>query len=107
LWTVALDNHQPTRGWSQGAATEVTTGDGGPVVVLDDVGDLRDPLDAVYLLDDGRRVRVLQAVECDAAGRLLLAPFPADDGVDDVDHVLGPRRAYHLRLTPADRRRTR
>lgn len=97
LWTAATDNHVPTRGYVQGSAVEYVSDDDGLLIVVNDGGELRDAEHAVFLLDDGRSVRVAYVVGTSrSATQLHLRPVP----VHDADFMLGPRRSFHLKMTP-------
>ena len=118
---IARDNYEPTRGF---ATVDLHTYDmgkddpRGSGIILADGSQLREAWHAVYLIDDGRTVAPFYVIgwSTDPADPyIMLHPFPvnvhadgsprlrADDGrpVDFASWALGPRRAYHVKVTPA------
>jgi hypothetical protein len=118
-WSAALTNHEPvSRDWATGtlyrygALDEVR----GPGIILEDASGLKDATKATYLVDDGRTVEVYFVAGWgphDAPGTLFLQPFPVNIDADGNQRVspkdgrpidfsnwqLGPRRAYHLKIS--------
>jgi hypothetical protein len=118
-WSAALTNHEPcSRDWATGtmfrygALDEVR----GPGIILEDAEGLKDAHRATYLVDDGRTVEVYFVAgwgPLDALNTLFLQPFPTNFDADGVQRVspkdgrpidfgtwqLGPRRAYHLKIS--------
>ena len=113
-WWCALDNHEPRRDEASGTLTltdhPVT---GTPTIVLDYIGStLRDSTNAIFLVDDGESVTPWYVAGWDPQDPgVILNPFPVNPGgerkrpdgrtVDYSAWSLGPRRAYHLKVTPA------
>lgn len=118
-WSAALTNHEPvSRDWATGNLFRYDAIDDvrGPGIILEDASALKDATHATYLIDDGRTVDVYYVAgwgPTDAPGTLFLQPFPtnysadgtprirANDGrpVDFSNWQLGPRRAYHLKVS--------
>lgn len=110
----ALDNYEPVpRSTGASLLEEWHETDGTIVYRLVGWQDERDAVRAVYLIDDGRSVRPYYvAGHSQQRDRIFLHPFPvnyapdgtrkmrADNGrpVDFGNWMLGPRRAYHLKL---------
>jgi hypothetical protein len=111
-----LDNYEPPRdmtsgqGWFYDLGADDPRGSG---IVLENVRDMRDARKAVYLIDDGRTIRVYYVAGWHPEGdHLILHPMPtnynedgtrkvrADDGrpVSFDSWQLGPRRAFHLKV---------
>ena len=114
-WSTALDNYEPTRDFAYGDALHYAADDvrGETIVVHDALDKLRDANRATYLVDDGRTVSAWYVAGWhDAERTVFLQRFPtnynadgsprlrADDGrpVDFGTWMLGPRRAYHLKV---------
>lgn len=117
--TVALDDYEPVpRSWDVLHIEEWDHETNGRVLVVTHVlGRLKDANRAIYLMDDGRTVTPWYVAgwggEGLAEGSIILHPFPtnynadgtprlrADDGrpVDFSNWQLGPRRAYHVKLS--------
>lgn len=120
-WRCAIDNYNMTRNWAHGVLYLTTGHDGEPVVIIGGGDFNRDVTRALFLLDDGRTIRPMYVAGYgpDAVnGRpeaIILQDFPtnyhadgtrrvrADDGrpMDFGLWELGPRTAYHLKLTDA------
>lgn len=116
VWSCALDNHEPTRSFASGRAwfyTFPADDPRGEGLVLTGHEGLRGATDALYLIDDARTVRPYYVAGWGQdGGHVLLQPFPteynehgerrlrADDGqpVSFGSWMLGPRRAYHLKV---------
>ena len=114
-WLTSLDNHEPVRAATAGLGLRYPADDTrAETVTLTGIDDLKAPENAVYLLDDGRTVTVWYVAgwKLDDTGpdrRLHLQPFPTNpDGrtrpysgrvIDFDSWRLGPRRAYHLKVT--------
>ena len=116
-FTSVLDNYDPPRNTGRSLLEEWHHPDGLITYRLIGWGEERDATRAVYLLDDGHSVRPYYVAgwQNGDTSRIMLHPFPvnvnddgtprlrADDGrpVDYGNWVLGPRRAYHLKITEA------
>lgn len=122
VFSTPLDNYEPSpRSWASGEGwiyrRTVQTGrvamEG---IVLADVSDIRDAHNATYLIDDGRSVVPYYVAAWHPEGTyLILHKFPTnfdDDGnpvmradrsapVNYDNWVVGPRRAYHLKIRMA------
>jgi hypothetical protein len=110
-WQTQLDNHTYSRNFANGNGWEYDIADKDlRGVILDDVADLRDPHKAMYLLDDGQNVRTFYVAGWNADKQLtylMIHPFPLSVGtrpdnglpIDMSTWQLGPRRAYHLKVT--------
>lgn len=112
----ARDNYEPTRGFASLTVHTYETDDHTAAAIIDDVSALRDPFRATYLLDDGRTVRpyYVAAWHPDRS-YVILHAFPtnynddgtrrlrADDGrpVDFTSWAIGPRVAFHVKITSA------
>jgi hypothetical protein len=119
-WNAALTNHEPcSRDWAAGTLYRYGRLDEvrGPGIILEDASGLKDATNATYLVDDGRTVEVYYVSGWgprDAPDTIFLQPFPTnyeEDGtrrvsprdgrpIDFGNWHLGPRRAYHLKVTP-------
>lgn len=112
-WWCALDNHEPRRAEASGTLDmDEYPGDRGPWIVLRDTSDLREPTNAVYLVDDGATVTAWYVAGWNPRDPgVVLNPFPTnpdgrtrpDNGrvIDYSTWSLGPRRAYHLKIRRA------
>lgn len=116
LFGCALDNYEPVpRRLGHSLLEEWRETDGTIVYRLIGWGEETDATRALYLIDDGRTVRpyfVASWTNGDTS-RILLHPFPVNvkpdgtprlrsDNGQPVDYgtwMLGPRRAYHLKIT--------
>jgi hypothetical protein len=113
-WWCALDNYEPRRAEMDGTlerSTHAVTGND-TIVILPPLG-LKDSTNAVYLIDDGETVTAWYVAGWNPKDPgLILNPFPVNPGgertrpdngrpVDYSAWSLGPRRAYHLKVTPA------
>lgn len=121
-WSAALDNHEPTRDFAMGTGLIYPPWPDQPrstTITLLGVNELKDAEKAVYLLDDGSTVTAWYvagwAGDPNKRGalnpdkpELHLQQFPVNpdgdtrpDGrvVDFGTWQLGPRRAYHLKIT--------
>ena len=112
-WWCALDNHEPRRAEASGTldryAHPVTDV---PTIVLRETSDLREPTNAVYLVDDGDTVEPWYVAGWNPRDPgIILNPFPVNPGgertrpdngrpIDYSAWSLGPRRAYHLKVRP-------
>lgn len=110
----ALDNYEPVpRNVGRSLLEEWHETDGTIRYVLVGWGSERDANGSVYLVDDGRTVRPFYVAGWSQdRDRIMLHPFPtnydpdgkhlvrADDGrpIDFGNWMLGPRRAYHLKI---------
>lgn len=109
-----LDNYDPPRSTSRSLLEEWVGPDGTITYRLVGWQSERDATNAVYLLDDGRTVRPFYVAGWSPdSDHILLHAFPTnyrpdgerkirDDNGRPVDHgpwALGPRRAYHLKIT--------
>lgn len=116
-WSTPLDNHDPARSYAHGYGVRYTNRfTGEPVFKCWPGNQIPDLARVVLLLDDGETV----TPHFYAGGKLaagidgyeLFEPFPTNtdgrprpDNGQPVDYsawVLGPRRAYHLKVTPHD-----
>lgn len=116
-FSTATDNYEPVprnvaygRGWEYGMI-DAGRGSG---IVLEDVSELKDARDAIYLIDDGLTVRPFYVAAWHPEGtHVILHPFPTvfddngdrkvrpDGGLVSFDTwMLGPRRTYHLKVRP-------
>ena len=116
-YAVSLDNHEPVREQANGTIEVWQWPDTGEVSYRIPGGlsqFFRDNGNIIFLMDDGRTVAPLyMAGWSDREDTLFLRPFPVntdadgsprlreDDGrpVDYSTWMLGPRRAYHLKVT--------
>ena len=101
-FTAAEDNHEPTRGYLHGTLETACCG-------LSDVLSFyeipKEARKAIYVLDFGNRVEVRYVTGWNH-GDIFLQPFPLSQGtrpdngrpVDMSGWMLGPRRAFHLKL---------
>lgn len=106
---VALDNYEPCpRNDMRGELEWWAADDIRPeTAVLVDFPIIGNDPRAVWLLDDGRRVRPFYTAGwTQDHSRIFLHPFPLDHdpdkngrGLDMSGWALGPRRAYHLKLS--------
>lgn len=115
---VALDNYEPTRNFAALTLWRYTRldDDRGPGIIVEDRTELRDATHAVYLIDDGRTVEPYYVAGWGGLPEqthVMLHPFPTNYGADGapitradngrpVDFgtwMLGPRRAYHVKVT--------
>jgi hypothetical protein len=110
----ALDNYEPVpRETGRSLLEEWHETDGTIVYRLVGWREERDAVKSVYLIDDGRTVRPYYVAGWSTKNdRITLHPFPTnyhpngepktrDDNGRPVDHgmwMLGPRRAYHLKI---------
>lgn len=110
----AMDNYEPAPRRTSNGVLQVWLNADGTLHGYDLIGwgDERDAHQAVYLIDDGRSVGVFYvAGYSQERDRITLHPFPtgvdadgspkmAPDGrpVDFASWLLGPRRAYHLKI---------
>lgn len=113
-WSTPLDNHTPARAYATGYGVcyihKVTHEAGFKFWPGEQ---LRDIQNAIVILDDGKVAAPYHCAgwnsEDQANGYVLFQPFPTNphgrtrpDTGQPIDHstwVLGPRRAYHLKLT--------
>ena len=115
-YTTAMDNHEPTRAYAHGTLDAFIWPDTGQLSyrLPGGLDDFKEASRAVFLIDDGRTVLPLYATGWNpATGIVFLGLFPVnvnaegtpkvreDNGrpVDYGDWMLGPRRAYHLKIT--------
>lgn len=115
-FTCALDNYEPVaRSTGRSLLEEWHETDGSIVYRLVGWKDERDAVKALYLIDDGRSVRPYYVAGWSQdRDRITLHSFPtdyrpdgsrrmrADDERRSVDYsgwMLGPRRAYHLKVS--------
>lgn len=123
-WSAVLDNHPVPRSRASGYAQTYSTRDDDVkgALILWDHSAFRDAVNAFYLIDDRRTVRAYRVASWrpisredmtpDPDGYLILYPFPVEytengdrlmraDGRGPIDYGegLGPRRAYHLKVT--------
>lgn len=117
-WRCAADNYDPPRDFAAGDLWFYDFGDEDPRgagIILDGADQLRDNgRKAIYLVDDGRTVAAYYVAAWYPEGtHLILDSMPtnydangtrevrADDGreVDYGTWMLGPRTAYHLKVT--------
>lgn len=106
-----LDNYNVTRDHASGEFERVAH----PVTGTDTItlpGDgFSDHLNAIYLIDDGESVTPFYVAGWNReASHVFLNPFPTNPGgtvkrpdgrtVDYSAWLLGPRRAYHLKVSP-------
>lgn len=114
---IALDNYEPVaRSFERVECYSYDLGDDvrGSGWVLDHAYHLRDATKAIWLMDDGRTVQPFYVASWhEEHQHIILHPFPVkvnDDGtprlrandgrpVDFSNWQLGPRRAYHVKLT--------
>lgn len=109
-FTAAADNYEVTRGYLYGTLTTDQGFDGKSDVLEfeyepDDVR--RNP---IFVLDFGDRVEVRYMAGWSAANKqVFLQPFPLSVGerpdgrpIDMSTWMLGPRRAFHLKLTKVE-----
>lgn len=109
-----LDNHDPAREWAELSLFHYSRGEQSGWVLDNAAGLVREAEQAVYLLDDGR-VEVCYVAGWDGGGdgAIILHPIPVNthpngapvrggDGnpADYSGWQLGPRRAYHVKITP-------
>lgn len=113
-YTTALDNHEPVREEARGILEEWLWPDTGETTYRIPGGVAQFATRAVFLIDDGRSVQPLYITgwsgdqDC-----LFLGHFPVNvnpdgsprmraDRAEQVDYstwMLGPHRAYHLKIT--------
>jgi hypothetical protein len=111
-WSTVTDNHPTPRGYASGEADVYAADVDGTrpeTITLLGADALRDAHRAVYLVDDGATVRPFYVAGWSPDGATIhLHPMPTADGrirpdngrpVDFSSWVLGPRRAYHLKVT--------
>ena len=110
-WHALLDNYEPHRSFANGYAV-LMAGDEtrSETVVLDGAAQFADAYKAIYLLDDGADVGAWYVSGWSQEGndRVFLQPFPVNpDGrtrddtgrvIDYDSWMIGPRRAYHLKI---------
>lgn len=115
-WTCATDNYEPPRSYAHGEGWYYdgeTRGPGRSAIVLEAAMALKDATKALYLIDDGITVRPFYVAGWHPDGvHVLLNELPVNvkaDGtprlradnnrpVDFSNWMLGPRRAYHLKV---------
>ena len=122
-YSAAFDNYEPTRNWTNGIGWEYdrVDADRESGIILDNpFGSFgfEGATKSIFLIDDGHTVRpfYVAGYHRGLVGRdgphTILHPFPtnfhddgtpklrADDGrpVDHSSWMLGPRRAYHLKI---------
>jgi hypothetical protein len=114
-WTTDLDNHEPARQSTAGYGVQYIHKVNGHQGFKFWPEDIKDPLNAVYVLDNGETAIPYYVTgwnsDSETAGvtHVFLQPFPtnpggkekrADDGrpVDYRNWMLGPRKCYHLKI---------
>jgi hypothetical protein len=117
-WNTALTNHEPvSRDFASGTLYRYNAIDEvrGPGIILEDASGLKDATNATYLVDDGRTVEAFYVTgwgPTDAPDTIFLQPFPTNYNADGTPRLradgrpvdfsswqLGPRRAYHLKVS--------
>lgn len=108
--TVALDNHEPTRDYAYVHCYRYSTDTVENGYIIDGALTWKDGRQAVYLMDDGCTVRPYYVAAYHPDHEyVIIHPFPVSDGrlrpdgrpVDFSSWLLGPRRAYHVKLAGA------
>jgi hypothetical protein len=124
-WSTALDNHEPTRSFASGTATEYDTPSDPNtrgIRIEDGLEELKDLTNANLIVDDGKSARPYYCAGFHDgrpsplypdghAAYVLFHPFPVNpDGRTRPDNgrmieygtwMLGPRRTYHLKIEAA------
>jgi hypothetical protein len=117
-FSTALDNYTPARSEASGTIETWVWPDTGAVSyrIPDGVSTFKEVTRAVFLIDDGHTVMPLYVSGWSGThDRVFLAPFPVnvdadgnprlreDNGrpVDFRTWMLGPQRAYHLKISEA------
>jgi hypothetical protein len=111
-FSVAIDNHEPTRDFVHGVLVETLNDH--DAIRIDDPNalGLKDWQRSNYLIDTGDAITVYYVAgwneqpRDDAAPYVLLHPFPTNGGtrpdgrpVDYSTWMLGPRRTYHFKVS--------
>ena len=108
-FTAAADNYEVPRGYLRGSV-ETEQGHEGKSSVLIFESAPKDACKALYVLDFGTHVEVRYVAGWQPKGyRIFLQPFPLSEGtrpdngrpIDMSGWLLGPRRAFHLKLKEA------
>ena len=122
-WRCALDNHMHTRNYASGHGflyERIDESRDEGVLLFDALGTLKDATAAIYIIDNGMTTNVLYTAghndraEDESEHCIYLQYLPtnfdgltgerkvrADNGrpVDFSSWMMGPRRAYHLKVT--------
>lgn len=113
-WSAPLDNHEPARAWASGYGVCYLRHGYEPWFRFWPGTQLRDLPRSILIIDDGKVALPYYCAGWNdkdtANGYVLFQAFPTnpdgrtrpDNGqqVDFSTWVLGPRRAYHLKITP-------